>query len=95
MVKVVAKNFIQQDKINEAIELYRELVEKTRKEQGCIKYELYHDTQNPTILTMVEEWENRDFLEKHFKTEHFTRIVPMIGKFLAGDKEVNIYNKII
>ncbi|WP_291569350.1 putative quinol monooxygenase [Clostridium sp. UBA4548] len=95
MVKVVAKNFIQQDKINEAIELYRELVEKTRKEQGCIKYELYQDTQNPTILTMVEEWENRDFLEKHFKTEHFTRIVPMIGKFLAGDKEVNIYNKII
>lgn len=95
MVIVVAKNFIQEDKINEAIELYKELVEKTRKEQGCIKYELCQDTQNPTILTMIEEWEDRDFLEKHFKTEHFTRIVPMIGKLLARDKEVNIYNKII
>lgn len=95
MVKVVAKNFIQEDKINEAIELYKELVEKTRKEEGCIKYELCQDTQNLTILTMIEEWEDRDFLEKHFKTEHFTRIVPRIGKLLARDKEVNIYNKII
>jgi len=95
MVKVVAKNCIQEEKINEVIELYKELVEETRKEEGCIKYELYQDTQNPSILTMIEEWEDRSYLERHFKTEHFTRIVPMIGQFLAGDKEVNIYNKIV
>ena len=95
MIKVVAKNFAQENKINEIVELCKELVEKTRNEEGCIKYEVYQDGQDAKILTMIEEWENMQALEAHMKTEHFTRIVALLGKLMAKDMEINVYNKLI
>lgn len=95
MIKVVAKNFAKEDKINEILELYKELVELTRKEEGCIKYELYQDEKDFTILKIIEEWESRQALDKHFKSEHFTRIVPVVGKFMSKEGDINIYNKLI
>lgn len=95
MIKVVAKNFIKEDKLNYVIELYEELVNLTRKEEGCSRYELYQDENHPTILTMIEEWESKDVLEKHFKADHLTRIVPKVKEFMIKDTEVNVYNKLI
>lgn len=95
MIKVVARNFVREDKLNEIIDLYKELVELTRKEKGCIKYELYQDGNDPTILTMIEEWDSRNDLENHFNTEHFVRIVPMVKKYMVNESDLNIYNKII
>jgi quinol monooxygenase YgiN len=95
MIKVVAKNFAQEDKVKEIIELCKELVEMTRKEKGCIKYEMYQDEQDATILTMIEEWENRQALDDHLKSGHFTRIVPMMGKLMVKEVDMNVYNKLI
>lgn len=95
MIKVVAKNFAQDDKIKEIIELYKELVEMTRKEEGCIKYELYKDEDDFTIMTMIEEWENREFLDQHLRSEHFTRIVPMLRKLMSKETDMNVYSKLI
>ena len=94
MVKVVAKGYFYEDKTQEAIKLYEELVEKTREEDGCISYSLFRDIEDNSILTMIEEWESKDALGKHMKTEHFTRLVPIIGK-LRKSSEVNIYELVI
>lgn len=95
MIKVVARNFAQEEKLHEIIELYKELVELTRKEEGCLKYELYQDEKDPRIITMVEEWESREALEDHFKAEHFVRIVPKVKKYMVKEADLNIYNKLI
>ncbi len=95
MIKVVAKGYAQEDKVKEIIEICKELVELTRKEEGCIRYELYQDINDSTILTFVEEWESKEALDKHMKTEHFTRIVPIKNKLMAKLTEINIYNKAI
>ncbi|MFZ7121577.1 MAG: putative quinol monooxygenase [Eubacteriaceae bacterium] len=95
MLKVVAKNFAQKESIDKIIELCKELVETTRREIGCIKYEMYQDENDPTILTIIEEWESKHDLENHMESEHFTRIVPMIEKFMIKKSEINIYNKLI
>lgn len=94
MVKVVAKSLISEGKVEEVIKLYQELVQETRKEDGCIKYELYQDGKDTKTLAVIEEWESKEALDNHMKTEHFTRIVPMIGEFVV-EKTVNIYNKLI
>ena len=95
MVKVVARNFIKEDKLEEAIGLYKELVEITRKEDGCIKYELYQDEVDNKILTMIEEWIDRNALDNHLKSEHFTRIVPVLKKLMLKETDINIYNKLV
>ena len=94
MIKVVARGYYQEGKAEEAIKLYEELIEKTRKEEGCISYSLFRDIEDDSILTMIEEWENKDALDKHFKTENFTRLVPIIEK-KKKRSEVNIYKLVI
>ncbi|HBC32268.1 MAG TPA: antibiotic biosynthesis monooxygenase [Clostridiales bacterium] len=94
MIKVVAKGYFYEGKAEEAIKLYEELVEKTRKEDGCISYSLFRDIEDDSILTMIEEWESKDALDKHKKTEHFTRLVPIIGEFRKSS-EVNVYQQVI
>lgn len=94
MVKVVAKNFFPADKLEEVLKLYSELVEETRKEEGCIAYDLYQDEQDAGALTFIEEWKSRQALEEHMKSEHFTRLVPAAGKLASKNGEVNIYHKV-
>jgi quinol monooxygenase YgiN len=92
MIKVVAKNKIDVDKLDTVLSLYEELVQATRKEEGCIIYELFQDVEDSSVLTMIEEWEDKASLDQHMKTEHFVRIVPMVGKFVV-ESSLNIYNK--
>lgn len=94
MLKVVSKGVFKEESLQKVIALYHELIAETHKEQGCISYELYQDTENPCILTMIETWENKACLEAHFVTEHFKRLVPEIGKLKISEKDLHIYTKI-
>lgn len=95
MIKVVAKNYIQEGKFEDILDLYKELVEKTIKEPGCIKYELYQDINNPRILTMIEEWESIEALDAHEKTEHFVRIFPLLKDLVTDESDFRIYKKLV
>lgn len=95
MIKVVAKFFVNQNKIEEFLKLCKELIENTRKENGCIKYELFEDNTKSTIFSIIEEWENMEVLESHFASEHFTKIIPQLEILVTQQIEVNIYKQII
>jgi quinol monooxygenase YgiN len=93
MIKVVAKSKIMIDKLETVLSLYEELVTATRQEDGCIVYELFQDVEDPSVLSMIEEWEDKASLDRHMKTEHFVRIVPMVGKFVT-ESSLNLYKKV-
>lgn len=93
MIKVVAKSKVKADNLDTVLNLYEELVQATRKEEGCIVYELYQDVEDPCVLSMIEEWEDKASLDAHMKTEHFTRIVPLVGKFVI-ESSLDIYNRV-
>ena len=95
MVKVVARNLVKKDKVGAFIELTKELVDETRKEDGCIKYELFQDEKDETILTFIEEWETKDALKKHFQTPHFKKIVPQFSQLTEKETDLNIYNVVL
>lgn len=95
MVKVVAKHFVKEDKVNVYLENAKKLVEASNEEYGCIEYALYVDEKDPKILTTIEEWEDKATLDKHMSTEHFLTIVPILEGFLEKKTEINLYKKII
>lgn len=80
MLKVIAQDFIDPGKIEEVTALYRELIEKTRKEPHCISYELFINQKDPGHFIFIEEWPDRAALDEHCQTEHFKRLVPLINK---------------
>lgn len=95
MIKVIAKNFAKENKVEKVLELAKVLVEATVKEDGCIKYEMYQDEKNPSTLIMIEEWETIEALNNHMSSEHFKKIVPQMNECMAQKSELNICKKVI
>jgi len=54
--------------------LFREVLEgfvaPTRREQGCLRYDLFIDVANPGQFTFIEEWASREDLERHGQSAH-------------------------
>lgn len=92
MIKVVARNIVKKEKVEEFIALAEKLVELTnQKDEGCIHYRLYQDLSDPQILTFIEEWENMDALNKHMAADHFKDMVPKLGTLADGPDDVHLY----
>jgi quinol monooxygenase YgiN len=81
MLKVIAQDFIKPEHIEDVMPLYRELVEKTKKEPLCVSYDLHINQKDPGHFVFIEEWPDRAALDAHCNTEPFKRLVPLIDQY--------------
>jgi quinol monooxygenase YgiN len=51
----------------------RALVAPTRKEDGCLQYDLHRAADGSGAFLMHEVWESREHHTAHTKTDHFLR----------------------
>ncbi|MEH7238633.1 putative quinol monooxygenase [Bacillus sp. JJ1562] len=95
MIKGVCKIKLKPEtNIEEYLTLARKVVTETRKEKGCITYTLNQDINDPTIISMLEEWEDEEALNQHDKSKHVVEIVPELRKFREST-ELNLYKELI
>lgn len=95
MIKIIAEFDMKPDRVSEAVQLAEELVAETRKEAGCISYELFQDTDRANHLIFLEEWESQAVLDRHSASEHFTRIVPQIAALGEREPRICTYTKLL
>ena len=60
------------------IEKATELVNLSRKEEGCVAYDVFASLTENKHLMICETWRSEDDLEKHSASEHFRRLVPQL-----------------
>ena len=95
MIKIVARQWIKEDKLDEYLSLAQKLVEQTNKnDAGCISYALHQDMTDPLILTMLEEWEDQASIDKHMNSKHFLEIAPKLDTLCSKTVELNMYKKL-
>ena len=51
----------------------RALIPPTRREDGCITYDLHRAIEPPDGFLLHEVWATRDYHRSHLKTAHFLR----------------------
>lgn len=93
MIKIVAKNYIKNDKKDIFLKLAKELIIESRKEDGCIAYDIYEGI-DVRSLTFIEEWRDEKAIESHNNSNHFKTIVPKLAEFVDGEMDVSLYKKI-
>jgi quinol monooxygenase YgiN len=71
-----------------------ELIEPTRKEAGCIRYDLVRGLGGTAELAFVEEWESAETLDAHSQSKHLQDIGPRIGPLLAAPAKVTRYTQV-
>ena len=57
----------QEDAVKEAL---LALVDPTRKEPGCLCYNLHQSKSDPTQFMFYEQWASKEALDSHGKTPH-------------------------
>jgi quinol monooxygenase YgiN len=82
-VTVVARIKARPDAIEKVNEALLKLVESTlNKDDGCINYDLYQDSDNPSLFFFLENWESEEFLKKHLDSEHIQAYRKTIKDFI-------------
>lgn len=75
--------------------LFARLVEETRKEPGCQKYDLHEVIDQPGIFIMMEEWASEAALETHNNSPHFNTFLASAEPYFAAPIEEFRSTKVI
>ncbi len=61
----------------------------SRAEEGCLNYDIYQSTEDPTVLFTYENWTGKPALDAHMQTPHFKslgeQITPLLAKPMVID----------
>jgi len=90
-VRVIARLRAKPGKEVELRTLATGLIAPTRKEAGCIRYELLVNVADPAELTFVEEWRDGDTLNAHLATPHVQYAVSRCPELLLGELDLRRY----
>ena len=95
MLKIVAKFIVEEDKVEEFKKHAEILSIESRKEAGCISYQLLQNVDNSEMLFFIEEWENQEAIDKHNNSKHFTELLPKLTANLKEDPSINVNNIVV
>lgn len=67
---IVALFRFKENIVIDALEMLKKLVIETRKEEGCLQYDLVEDNEHQEVFYILELWETREHHHQHSVTEH-------------------------
>lgn len=93
-ITVIASLKAKTGKEKELEEALLAMIEPTRQEAGCLNYDLHclHDADGEFLFH--ENWENQDYLNAHFETEHFLRLHSQVDELTAEAPIIKLYRHI-
>jgi quinol monooxygenase YgiN len=93
-MKVILRLAAQPDKVDELKAILTGLVAPTRKEAGCLSYEIFQNRSDPCDFTFVEEWASDAALDAHWATPHVQDALARGVPLLAAQPDDRRYIKI-
>lgn len=72
---IIAKILAKEEKRDFVKEELLKLIEITRKEEGCINYDLHQDNENSNLFLFHENWESRELWQTHMNTVHLAEYI--------------------
>lgn len=70
------------------------LVAPTRKEAGCLNYDLHILPENPGKFLFHENWTTKAALDVHLQTPHIQALLPRVGELCVAQPEIVVWDRI-
>lgn len=93
-VVVIAELKIKEDFCEEFIDFAKNIVEATRKEKGCIRYELIRDVLDAQTFFFLEEYVDDDAFQAHRKMPYMDEFRAFRNKVVAEFKGVSTLERL-
>lgn len=94
MITVIAKMPIKEGKMDEALKEFQELMTGVAKEEGTVLYSLNVEKAKPNTLVVVEQYKDKEALNFHSSTPHFSNFFAKCGALLDGAPELTVMKEI-
>ncbi|WGF86373.1 putative quinol monooxygenase [Marinivivus vitaminiproducens] len=69
-------------------ELFRAVIPTTLAEEGCIRYQLNRDRNQPRRFVWTEEWESLRHLEAHLAAPHITELFAQVPAYVESSEVI-------
>ncbi|MBN1849335.1 MAG: antibiotic biosynthesis monooxygenase [Deltaproteobacteria bacterium] len=77
-------------KQKEVMQTLLSMIETAGKEKGCLSFEVFCDIDGKTVFNLIEEWETREDLDHHIRSERFSVLLGT-RSLLVKPLEMKIY----
>lgn len=92
-IHILAAITVKQEFRADLLDLMRTVVAESRKEPGCVRYDLVEDLADPLSFTVVETWKSRQAIDEHNATPHFALLGPFFRKS-GGTLDVKLFTQV-
>jgi quinol monooxygenase YgiN len=93
-IHILARHFARPETVDQVRRILLSLIEPSRAEAGCLKYELLQNTDDPTDFTFVETFASEDALKMHAAAPYIAGLAPRLKDLVARPSEVCRYRSI-
>ncbi len=94
MLGLIANIPVKEDKVEEAIDMFRALMVNVAQEEGTLSYTLNRSNKDPNTLVVMERYKDKASLDFHSSTPHFKEFSSKLPAILAGKPEINVLEEI-
>ena len=94
MISIIAKIPIKEEKMNEAIEAFKQLIKEVAKEEGTLSYTLNVSQKDPTTLVVMERYKDKAAFDVHTSTPPFKAFFAKSKAFIGGRPEISVMEEI-
>lgn len=90
-VRVVARVVAIPENVEQVRAILTSLIEPTRKEKGCIQYQLLQNDTELSDFTFVEEWTSKAALDAHLASSHIEAASDKLEGLIASEPDIRLY----
>jgi len=91
MILVIGRVRCEPERRDELVALLVKMQDESRKEEGCIRYGFFAAVEDPNSFVAVEEWADREALDRHFAEPHLQEFSKGLLEAVAERPEVAIH----
>ncbi len=70
------------------------LVAPSRKDAGCINYDLHQAKDNPALFLFHENWTSKAELDAHLAKPDLQAVLGRVGQMVAEPPQISLWEKI-
>ena len=91
MIVVIGRVRCEPEQRERLVALLERMQEDSRREEGCIRYGFFAAVEDPVSFIAVEEWADREALDRHFAQPHLHEFVAGLLEVVSERPEVAIH----
>lgn len=92
MISILAKFTVKSGGEKRFHALINQLIKASKAEEGCLEYALQKHVEKPSHYCLIEKYKDRQAVDAHNSSAHFTDIVPKLLEVATA--EVDVYEAV-